>query len=55
MEPTSIILVVTISNLIIQPLLSYILHSRCTKIETPCCKIERTVKEMNETSDHPTA
>lgn len=51
METTSVILIVTIGNLILTPVLSYLVNSRCTYIETPCCTITRDVKDTPDTQD----
>jgi hypothetical protein len=46
METVSIILIMQISNFILQPLLTYILHSRCTEIK--CCGAECTRKILEK-------
>tara|TARA_R100001463_G_scaffold121875_1_gene178219 strand:- start:768 stop:944 length:177 start_codon:yes stop_codon:yes gene_type:complete len=38
MQTEDTTLIVVIANLILQPLLQYLLHSRCTRIK--CCGIE---------------
>lgn len=40
MDPLTITL---ISTTILVPVLSYLAHSRCTKIKTPCLELERSV------------
>ena len=53
METTSVILIVTISNMIIQPLFQFILHSRCTEIQTPCMSCIRSVKTPDNQENAP--
>ena len=43
MNTIDIILITSISNLILQPILQYMLHSRCSKIEMCCIKCDRDV------------
>ena len=43
MNTVDIILITSISNLILQPILQYMLHSRCSKIEMCCIKCDRDV------------
>jgi hypothetical protein len=43
MDTVDIILITSISNLILQPILQYMLHSRCSKIEMCCIKCDREV------------
>ena len=40
-----IILITSISNLILQPILQYMLNSRCTHIEVGCIKCDRQLKK----------
>lgn len=51
MDTESTTLIVVIANLILQPLLQYLIHSRCTSIR--CCGIscERAVLDANENVD----
>ena len=46
-------LYIVIANLILQPLLQYLLHSRCTRVEMRCTKCDRTVldKKQNRSND----
>lgn len=44
-------LYVVIANLLLQPLLQYLLHSRCTRVEMCCLKCDRTVLEPNKKSE----
>ena len=48
MDTQDTTLIVVIANLILQPLLQYLLHSRCTRIK--CCGIEcdRKILEDNK-------
>ena len=39
---------VVIANLLLQPLLQYLLHSRCTHVEMGCIKCQRTVLEKTK-------
>ena len=41
-------LYVVIANLILQPLLQYLLHSLCTHVEFCCIKCDRTLLEKNK-------
>ena len=43
-------LYVVIANLILQPLLQYLLHSRCTHVEFCCIKCDRTLLEKESDS-----
>jgi hypothetical protein len=38
-------LYVVIANLLLQPLLQYLLHSRCTKVKLCCLECDRTILE----------
>jgi F0F1-type ATP synthase membrane subunit b/b' len=44
----NLILVVVIANALITPILTYLINSRCTRITTPCCQIERDVLEAKD-------
>jgi len=43
MNTIDVILITSVSNLILQPLLQYMLHSRCSRIELCCIKCDREV------------
>ena len=45
MQTIDIVLLTSISNLILQPILQYMLNSRCTKIEVGCIKCNRELKK----------
>jgi hypothetical protein len=45
MNTIDIILITSISNLILQPILQYMLNSRCTHIEVGCIKCDRQLKK----------
>jgi len=52
MDTQDIILISVLANLIFQPLLQYLLHSRCSKIK--CCGIEcdrEVLKSKEELED----
>ena len=52
METQDTTLIVVIANLILQPLLQYLLHSRCSRIK--CCGIEcdrEVLKSKEEQED----
>tara|TARA_R100000742_G_C4177350_1_gene13628 strand:- start:233 stop:415 length:183 start_codon:yes stop_codon:yes gene_type:complete len=52
METQDTTLIVVIANLILQPLLQYLLHSRCSRIK--CCGIEcdrEVLKNKEELED----
>ncbi|MFT6497849.1 MAG: hypothetical protein ACJATM_001473 [Alphaproteobacteria bacterium] len=38
-------LYVVIANLLLSPLLQYLLHSRCTKVKLCCIECDRTILE----------
>ena len=42
---SDLILIAVIAVNIITSITSYLLHSRCTKITTPCCTIDRNILE----------
>ena len=42
-------LYVVVANLLLQPLLQYLLHSRCTHVEMCCVKCDRTVLGKDNT------
>lgn len=50
METNSIILITVIANLLVQPIIQYLLHSRCSKVKCcfGCVDLERTVIEEEE-------
>ena len=48
----SLILVVVIANALITPILTYLINSRCTRITTPCCHIERDVLDARDLQNH---
>ena len=41
-------LYVVAANLLLQPLLQYLLHSRCTHVELCCIKCDRTVLDKQK-------
>ena len=43
---TTALLITVISGTVLTPLLAYFVNSRCTTIETPCCKIQREIAEQ---------
>ena len=43
METTEITLIAVIANLILQPLLQYLLHSRCSEVDICCINCKREV------------
>lgn len=43
MNTIDVILITSVSNLILQPILQYMLHSRCSRIEMCCVKCDRVV------------
>ena len=43
MNTIDVILITSVSNLILQPILQYMLHSRCSRIEMCCVKCDRDV------------
>ena len=45
-------LYLVVANLLLQPLLQYLLHSRCTHVEMGCIKCDRTVLERNKDEDN---
>ena len=50
METQSVILITVIANMLVQPIIQYLLHSRCSKVK--CCfgliDLEREVLEPEE-------
>ena len=46
---TDTTLYVVVANLLLSPLLHYLLHSRCTHVEMCCLKCDRTVLEKTKT------
>lgn len=56
METQDTTLIVVIANLIIQPLLQYLLHSRCSHIKMGCIECDREIlkaKEETENLENP--
>ena len=54
MQTEDTTLIVVIANLILQPLLQYLLHSRCSRIK--CCGIEcdrEVLKSKEEIEENP--
>jgi len=54
MQTEDTTLIVVIANLILQPLLQYLLHSRCSRIK--CCGIEcdrEVLKNKEENLENP--
>ena len=49
MEPTTTIIIITLSNFFLTPILQYLLQSKCTHIKTPCGECERTLSEPSTT------
>lgn len=53
METDTIILITVIGNLLLQPVIQYLLHSRCSKVK--CCygliDLERSVLEDKDKDD----
>ena len=45
METNEITLITVIANLILQPLLQYLLHSRCSEVDICCIHCKREVLE----------
>ena len=41
-------LYVVVANLLLRPLLQYLLHSRCTHVEMCCLKCDRTVLDKQK-------
>ena len=48
LETVDVVLITTISNLILQPVLQYIIHSRCSKIKMGCLECEREILKSKE-------
>ena len=53
MNTLDIVLITSVSNLILQPILQYLLHSRCSEVDIACIHCKRDVipiepKEINE-------
>ena len=48
METQDTTLIVVIANLIIQPLLQYLLHSRCSHIKMCCIECDREILKAKE-------
>lgn len=49
MENSDYTLIVVISNMILTPLLQYLLHSRCSEINFCCINCKRNIKDDIET------
>jgi hypothetical protein len=47
METESVILITVIANMLVQPIIQYLLHSRCSKVKCcfGCLDLERSVPE----------
>ena len=43
MNTEDITLITVVANLILSPIIQYMLHSRCTKIECCCIKCDREI------------
>jgi len=48
MDTQDTTLLVVISNMILTPLLQYLLHSRCSRVELCCIKCDREVLHTKE-------
>ena len=50
METQSIILITVIANMLVQPIIQYMLHSRCSKVKCcfGCVDLEREVEQTEE-------
>jgi hypothetical protein len=48
METTEITLITVIANLILQPLLQYLLHSRCNEVDICCIHCKRDVLDEQQ-------
>jgi len=44
----SVILITVIASALLNPLLSYLIHSRCNHIECCCIKCDREILDENE-------
>lgn len=51
MQTENIILITTLCNLVLHPILNYLLHSRCTHIEMCCVKCDRTLHKDDKDKD----
>ena len=51
METQDTTLIVVIANLIIQPLLQYLLHSRCSHIKMCCIECDREILKAKEETE----
>lgn len=51
MTTTDIILITVIANLILQPLFSYLISSRCSRIKICCIECDREVLTKKEIDD----
>lgn len=43
MNTIDVILITSVSNLILQPILQYLLHSRCSEVDIACIHCKREV------------
>jgi len=48
MQTVDIVLITSISNLILQPILQYMLNSRCTHIQMGCIECDRELKKKQQ-------
>jgi len=48
----SVILITVIASALINPLLSYIIHSRCTRIKTCCIECDREILEDDDNNNN---
>jgi hypothetical protein len=51
MDTLDIVLITSISNLILQPILQYMLNSRCTHIQMGCIQCDRELKQDKKEED----
>lgn len=52
METENIILITTLCNLVLHPILNYLLHSKCTHIEICCIKCDRKIQEGDDNEEN---
>ena len=50
MNTEDITLITVIANVILQPIIQYMLHSRCTHIECCCLKCDRSIMKAGSNS-----
>lgn len=55
MQTEEITLITVIANLILQPMLSYLLHSRCSEVDICCIHCKRKVLEQQPRASEPLA